>query len=81
LKPDANVSEVARRHGRRCRARPLVSKGEALIAQARRALAAFPPDPTDATFLANPRLVLEKQANTFEARRSTRVEPFNRWYN
>ena len=41
-----------------------VSECEALIAQAWRALAAFPPDPTDATFLANPRLVLEKQANS-----------------
>ena len=40
-----------------------VGEREALIAQAWWALAAFPPDPTDATFLANPRLVLEKQAN------------------
>ena len=41
-----------------------VGEREAFIAQAWWALAAPPPDPTYATFLANARFVLEKQANT-----------------
>ena len=39
-----------------------IGRNVALIAQARRALAAFPPDVTDASFLADPRFVLEIQA-------------------
>jgi hypothetical protein len=40
-----------------------IGEREAFIAQAWRALAAPPPDPTHPTFLTDPRLVLEKQAN------------------
>ncbi len=38
-----------------------VGEGEALVAEARRAFAALPPDMADAPFLADARLVLEKQ--------------------
>ena len=47
-----------------------VGEGEALIAQAWRALPSLPPDPTHATFLANPRLVLKKQANALVSMRT-----------
>jgi len=36
---------------------------QALITQAWQALAPFPPDPTNPTILADPRLVLQRQAN------------------
>jgi hypothetical protein len=49
--------------GARLNASKEVGEGEALIAEARWALAAFPPDVTGATFLADPRLVLEKEAD------------------
>ena len=57
-----------------------VGEGEALVAQARRALAPLPPDMAEAAFLADARLVLEEQAkalvfmrmlNFFEERRSS----------
>jgi hypothetical protein len=57
-----------------------VGKGEAFIAQARRALAPLPPDVADAALLADARLVLEEQAkalvfmrmlNFFEKHRSS----------
>ncbi len=41
-----------------------VGEGETLVAQARRALAPLPPDMADAAFLADPRFVLKKQADT-----------------
>jgi len=40
-----------------------VGEGEALIGEARRALATLPPDMTDAAFLADARLVLEEEAD------------------
>jgi hypothetical protein len=49
--------------GARLNASKEVGEGEALIAEAWWALAAFPPDVTGATFLADPRLVLEKEAD------------------
>jgi hypothetical protein len=39
-----------------------IGEGEALVAEARRALAPFPPDMADAPLLADPGLVLEEQA-------------------
>lgn len=39
-----------------------IGEGEALVAQARRTLASLPPDMADTAFLADPRLILEKQA-------------------
>ena len=39
-----------------------IGVGEALVAEPRRSLAPLPPDVADTAFLANPRLVLEKQA-------------------
>ena len=49
--------------GARLNASKEVGEGEALIAEARWALAAFPPDVTGATFLADPRLGLENEAD------------------
>ena len=49
--------------GARLDCRKNIGEREAFIAQAWRALAAPPPDPTHPTFLTDPRLVLEKQAN------------------
>ena len=40
-----------------------IGEGEAPVAKAWRALAALPPDVASAAFLADPRLVLEEQAN------------------
>jgi hypothetical protein len=40
-----------------------IGEGEALVAEARRALAPFPPDMANAALLADARLVLEEQAN------------------
>jgi hypothetical protein len=40
-----------------------VGKGEAFVAEARCALAALPPDMASPTLLADPRLVLKKQAD------------------
>ena len=39
-----------------------VGEGKALVAEPRRPLATLPPDVADPAFLANPRLILEKQA-------------------
>jgi hypothetical protein len=41
-----------------------IGKREALVAQARRALAALPPDVARPSFLSDARLVLKKQADT-----------------
>jgi hypothetical protein len=40
-----------------------VGEGETLVAEPRRTLAPLPPDVADAAFLANPRLILEKQTD------------------
>jgi hypothetical protein len=48
----------ARLHGRED-----IGEGEAPVAKPRRTLAAPPPDMTDATLLADARLVLEEQTN------------------
>ena len=42
-----------------------VGEGETLVAEPGRALPPLPPDVADTAFLANPRLVLEKQAYAF----------------
>jgi hypothetical protein len=41
-----------------------IGKGEALVAEPRRALPALPPDMADAAFLPDARFVLKKQPNT-----------------
>ena len=40
-----------------------IGKGKALVAEPRRADAPLPPDMADTAFLADPRLILEEQAN------------------
>jgi len=47
-----------------------IGEGEALIAEARRALATLPPDMADPAFLADTRLILKKQAKALSFMRT-----------
>lgn len=50
-----------------------VGEGEAPVAQPRRSLAPLPPDVADPAFLADPRFVLEKQADALVFMRTLNV--------